>query len=78
MSMTKGQRSKPLIGNGAWAEYCNRKRERNNYTYRIDCTGGYYLINGERVEESEFNQLFPIGLINRSLHDRLDCRQNIF
>lgn len=78
MSLTIGDRSKRLNGNGAWAQYCNRKRERNDYTYRIDCTGGYYLINGERIEESEFNQLFPIGLIDRSTHTRLDCRQNLF
>ena len=75
---TTASYSKPLIGNGAWAKYCNIKRERQNYSYRFDCTGGYYMVNGERVEESEFNNLFPIGLINRSTHTRLDSRQNLF
>jgi len=78
MGYTIGDRSKDLNGNGSWAEYCHIKRSRNNYTYRIDCTGGYYLVNGQRMEESEFNNLFPIGLIDRSKGDRLDSRQRIF
>lgn len=78
MSMTKGDRSKPLHGNGAWAAYCQTKRERQNHTYRIDCTGGYYLVNGQRVEESEFNAMFPIGLINRCTHEHIDSRQKLF
>lgn len=78
MSLTKGERSKPLKGNNAWLQYCQMKRERNNHTYRIDCTGGYYLVNGQRMEEAEFNALYPIGLINRSLHEHLDSRQRIF
>ena len=78
MSLTKGERSKPLIGNGAWLSYATNKRERQNYTFRIDCSGGYYLVNGQRMEESEFNQMLPIGLINRSTHSHLDSRQRIY
>lgn len=78
MGQTSAERTKPLKGNGAWLEYNHTKRERQNYTYRIDCTGGYYLVNGQRVEESEFNNLFPIGLIYRSNHHHLDSRQNFY
>lgn len=75
MSRTAASYTKPLKGNGAWSDYNNRKRERNNYTYRIDCTGGYYVVNGQRMEEDEFNNMLPIGLINRSSHVHLDPRQ---
>lgn len=78
MGQTIAERSKPLTGNGAWAEYCKRKVARSNYTYRIDCTGGYYVVDGQRVEESEFNAMLPIGLINRSNHIRLDSRQELY
>lgn len=79
MSMTIGNRSKPLIGNGAWANYAANKRERQNYTQRFDCEGNcYFFKDGETLTESEFNNRLPIGLIDRSNHIRLDSRQNIF
>jgi len=78
MSQSAANYSKPLNGNGAWADYSQRKRERSNHTYRIDCNGGYYLVNGQRMEENEFNSIFSVGLINRSLHPRLDSRQELF
>lgn len=79
MSRTKAEFTKPLVGNGAWAKYAANKRERLNYTLRFDCEGNcFYFKGGETLTEDEFNNRFPIGLINRSLHDRLDCRQNIF
>ena len=79
MSMTAASRTNPLKGNGAWASYVANKEARNKYTCTIECDGNcYYMVEGTRVTESEFNQMFPIGLINRSLHDRLDSRQNIY
>lgn len=79
MSLTKGERSKPHNGNGAWANYAANKRERLNYTLRIDCEGNcYYFKDGETLTESEFNSRLPIGLINRCTHRHLDSRQNIF
>jgi hypothetical protein len=79
MSMTVGNRSKPLNGNGAWANYVANKRERQNFTLRINCEGEcYYFKGGLILSENEFNEMFPIGLINRSNHERLDSRQNIF
>lgn len=79
MSMTVGNRSKPLNGNGAWAAYVSNKEARNKYTFTIDCEGEcYWMVEGTKVTESEFNQMFPIGLIDRSNHRRLDCRQNIY
>jgi len=79
MSRTAASYSKPLTGNGAWASYCQNKQARNKYTFTIDCDGTcYYMVEGTRVTESEFNQMFPIGLINRSLHEHLDSRQKIF
>jgi len=77
MGTSKGNLSKPLNLTG-FADYCNRKRERQNYSFRIDCSGGYYLVNGQRMEENEFNNLFPIGLIDQAKGERLDSRQNIF
>ena len=79
MGLTHAERSKPLNGHGAWANYAANKRERLNYTLKIDCEGNcFYFKGGEQMTESEFNCRYPIGLINRSLHDRLDSRQNIF
>lgn len=39
----------------------SNKRERDNYTFRFnnDGTGGY-LLDGELVEEKQFQALFPI------------------
>lgn len=79
MSMTIGNRSKPLIGNGAWAVYVTNKEARNKYSFTIECSGEcYWIVEGTRVTESEFNQMFPVGLINRCTHRHLDSRQNIF
>ncbi len=79
MGHTIGERSKPLNGNNAWANYAANKRERQNYTLRIDCEGNcFYFKGGEQMTESEFNNRFPIGLINRCTHRHLDSRQNIF
>jgi hypothetical protein len=77
--MTTANRTKPLIGNGAWAVYVSNKEARNKYTCTIDCEGEcYYMVEGSRVTESEFNQMFPIGLIYRSTHRHLDSRQQIY
>ena len=78
--MTKGNRTKHLTSNGAVVQYCINKLNRNKYTFTIDCEGEcYYLVEGVKVTESEFNQMFPIGLINHSRYnERLDSRQNIF
>ena len=79
MSRTAASYSKPLTGNGEWAAYVTNKEARNKYTCTIDCDGNcYYMVEGTRVTESEFNQMFPIGLINRCTHRHLDSRQNIF
>jgi hypothetical protein len=79
MSTTSGNRSKPLNGNGAWAAYVVNKQARNRYSFTIDCEGEcYWMVEGTRVTETEFNQMFPIGLINRSTHDHLDSRQKIY
>ena len=79
MGYTIGDRSKDLHGNGAWANYVMTKRNRANYTCRIDCEGEcYYLVDGQQLSEQEFNNLFPIGLIDRSKGERLDSRQRIF
>ena len=79
MGTSKANLSKPLNGNGAWAAYVSNKEARNKYTCTIDCDGNcYYMVEGTRVTESEFNQMFPIGLINRSTHEHLDSRQRIY
>jgi hypothetical protein len=79
MSRTKAEFTKPLIGNGAWAQYASNKRERLNYTLRFDCEGNcFYFKDGETLTEAEFNSRFPIGLINRSLHTNLDSRKNLY
>lgn len=79
MSLTIGERSKKLNGNGAWANYAVNKRERQNYTLRIDCEGNaYYMGKAGLFTEQEFNQFLPIGLIDRSAHIRLDSRQRIY
>lgn len=69
---------KPLNGNGSWLQYALNKRERNNYTVRFNCEGEcYYIKGGQQLTEQEFNELLPIGLINRSKYsDRADSRQN--
>ena len=79
MSRTKAEFTKPLLGNGAWANYVANKRERQNFTLRINCDGEcYYFKGGLILSENEFNQMLPIGLINRSTHEHLDPRQNYF
>lgn len=79
MSRTKAEFTKPLIGNGGWANYAANKRERQNYTLRIDCEGNFfYFKGGEQMTEAEFNSRYPIGLINRSSHTNLDSRSNLY
>lgn len=79
MGQTIAERSKPLTGNGAWAAYVSNKESRAKYTCTIECDGNcFYMVEGTRVTESEFNQMFPIGLIDRSAHIRLDSRQRIY
>ena len=79
MSRTTASYSKPLTGNGGWANYAANKRERQNYTLRIDCEGNcFYFKGGEQMTEAEFNSRYPIRLIYTSNHHHLDSRQNIY
>lgn len=76
--MTKADRTKQLPFNGVVIQYCQNKRERQNHTFRIDETGrGYYLVNGVEMDEKDFNNAYPIGLIDRS-KGHLDTRQLYF
>lgn len=64
---------------GASSEYVNTKRQRSNYTCTITPQGNcFYLVDGSEVSEKQFNDMFPIGLINKSDKIRLDSRQNLF
>ena len=79
MGQTSAERTKNLKGNGAWSAYVSNKQARAKYTCTIECDGSYYyMVEGTRVTESEFNQMFPIGLIYRSNHHHLDSRQNFY
>lgn len=79
MSMTVGNRSKPLNGNGAWAAYVVNKQARNRYSFTIDCEGEcYWMVEGTRVTETEFNQMFPLEVIRESKGARLDGKQRIY
>lgn len=79
MSRTTAEFSKPLKGNGAWVEYVKRKRERSNYTCRIDGQGNVTYFQGSVIlTEKEFNEMLPIGLINRSAFENLDSRKDYY
>lgn len=65
-------------GNRAITEYCMRKRERFNHTFTFNGTDGtrYYTVHGSRVDEGEFNRLFPIQSIKHTTHENIDSTRN--
>lgn len=62
-------------GHGGFIKYCFNKEARSKYTFSINENGlGYWNVNGEKISEKEFSNLFPIGSINRGAV-QLDTRQ---
>jgi hypothetical protein len=44
-------------------EVVSNKMKRNQYTFRIEPTGeSYFIVDGRKVSEEYFNQMFPIEL----------------
>jgi len=77
--MTRYERGKKDASNGSFAKYVERKAMYHRTTFRIREDGStVYLFKGQELSPNEFKALFPIGLINRSRHPRLDSRQNIY
>lgn len=63
--MYKAQKAKP-INNNAIHTYIQMKQFRNDATFRICCDGScYWIVNGHQLTEDEFNNLYPLGLLNR-------------
>lgn len=78
--MTKHDKTKANVSNGAFAKYQERKAMHQKVNFRIKCDGTTcYVFNGLEMAENAFKALFPIGLINKSLYpDRADPRQRIY
>lgn len=79
MSRTTADQTKPKYFNGSVSAYVKNKEARNKYTFTIDSNGeSYYMVDGKKLSEKEFNAMFPIGLINIGWKEHLDSRQRIF
>lgn len=59
----KGEKRRYLKADNI-ADIVNNKRERNNFTFRIEPDGSYYyLVEGNKVSESDFNTMLPIDAV---------------
>ena len=78
--MYKGDREKQYAArSGCFIEYVLNKVERSKYTFRIEGTGErYYIVGDSKVSESDFNKMFPIGLISKTRHEHIDNRTNFY
>jgi len=77
--MTKHEKTKANVSNGAFSKYVERKQMHQKVTFRIKCDGSTcYVLNGLEMSENQFRELYPIGLIDRSRHtNRADPRQSL-
>lgn len=67
------------ISNGAFAAYVANKGMYSRTTFRIREDGSTcWLLDGNEIDDKDFKNLYPIGLINKTKGTRLDSRQNIF
>ena len=77
--MTNYERNRRNTSTGAFIQYVANKDMYQRTTFRIreDCTT-CWLLDGEEIDDKEFRNLYPIGLINKVAGTRLDSRQNWF
>lgn len=75
--MTRQEKSRKSANRPtAFQEYVRNKEIKQRTPFHIEPTGnGYYLFDGNKVNEKDFNIMFPTGLINRCRHEHLDGRQ---
>lgn len=63
--MYKGQSTKP-INNKAIHSYIQMKMFRSQCTFTITCEGEmYWTVNGHKMSDQQFNEMYPLGLLNR-------------
>lgn len=77
--MTNYERNKRNTITGAFSQYVANKLMYATTTFRIKPDGSTcWLLDGNEIEDKDFRNTYPIGLINKCKGDRLDSRQNIF
>lgn len=77
--MTRGDRTKPYSNNGAVAEYLQMKQFRSQYTFSITCEGEmFWNVNGHKMSDQQFNEMYPLGLLNRSTKGKIGHPQQIY
>ena len=77
--MTNHERNRRNNSTEAFSQYVKNKLMYATTTFRIREDGSTcWLLNGSEVEDKEFKEAYPIGLINRVKGERLDSRQNIY
>lgn len=60
--MKKGINPKSNLKVTGIAEYIRNKAKRKEALFTITPTGSFYFHEGERMPESEFNNLYPVEL----------------
>ncbi len=65
---------------GCFIKYCANIAVHNRVTKRYHPDGTTtVLYDGKEIPHKEFNEMYPVGLIDKSKHgERLDSRQRIF
>jgi len=77
--MTKNERNKQNVSNGAFSRYYERKLMYSKTTFRVKEDGSTcYIHEGKEVDVMDFRAMFPIGLFSKGKDSvKLDPRQRI-
>lgn len=75
--MTKASQSKPINNLGIHT-YLAMKRHRAEAIFCYRTCGSYWLVNGHRLTNDEFNSMFPLDMPKNNVKgDRIGGKQQI-
>ena len=65
--MTTATRQKSTVNNNGIHNYLAMKRYRAEAIFCYRTCGSYWLVNGHRLTQEQFDSMFPLEIINKNV-----------